>query len=68
MAQPTESVAYHLVATNDGIIEILKDFKAFTIQHGEVAKRRAHPPYIEALLEECQYFLDKGTQGVLYHF
>ena len=62
---PTERVAQYLVDTNEGIIQILKDFKSFTIQYGEVTKKRTYPPYIEKLLGECQYFLCNKDAGFL---
>ena len=50
-------MARHLITTNEGIVQLLMDFKCFLIQYNEVKKKHGYPQYVEVLLEECKYFL-----------
>ena len=38
----TEKVVRHLMATNEGIVHLLMDFKCFLIQYNEVKKKHGY--------------------------
>ena len=66
-SESTESVARHLINTNEGIVQLLYTYKCFLVQF-EAIKKGTHPPYIEELLEECEYFICEKEQGGFLSF
>ena len=61
-SENTEKVARHLITTNEGIVQLLMNYKCFLVQF-EVGKKEQHPPYIEKLLKECKYFICEKEPG-----
>ena len=64
----TEKVVRHLMATNEGIVQLLMDFKCFLIQYNEVRKKNQDTPSTSKYcLRNASIFSVTKNQGVFSH-